>query len=209
MHPDHIFGNAAFAGGGVTFVGHKNLPRAIATRQDFYISSYTTQLGGDLMAGMQLVPPTLLVSDRLTLDLGNRRIALKAWPAAHTDNDLTVFDEASATLIAGDLLFCQHVPIVDGSLKGWLAILPELRASPATSVIPGHGPAPQPWPEALAPQQRYLEALAADIRKAIAQGTSLADAVKTIAQGERGNWQLFDEYHARNVTAGFSELEWE
>ena len=48
-----------------------------------------------------------------------KTIWLKAWPPAHSDNDLTVFDERSGTLLAGDMVFLEHIPVVDGSLKGY------------------------------------------------------------------------------------------
>ena len=40
-------------------------------------------------------------------------------------------------------------------------------------------------------------------------GDDLAEAQKTVAQGERERWRLFDDYHKRNVIAAYTELEWE
>jgi glyoxylase-like metal-dependent hydrolase (beta-lactamase superfamily II) len=145
----------------------------------------------------------------MTLDLGERSLELRAWPAAHTDNDLTVFDTATGTLFAGDLVFLEHIPTLDGSIRGWLAVLDALQAIPAENVVPGHGPAAARWPQALEPQRRYLEALVSEVRALIASGASIEVASQTVAQGERRRWLLFDEFHARNVTAAFAELEWE
>jgi quinoprotein relay system zinc metallohydrolase 2 len=207
-HPDHVFGNAAIPSG-VVFVGHHNLPTELATRGQYYLRSYREQLGDKAIAAVRIIPPTLLVDTETTVDLGNRRLRLTAWATAHTNCDLTVLDETTGVLFAGDLVFLQHVPVVDGSLTGWLSLMPDLARLPAKIVVPGHGRRSAPWPQALEDEVRYLTALAQDARREIAAGTPLAQAVTKIGSAERTRWQLFDDYNARNATTAFSELEWQ
>jgi quinoprotein relay system zinc metallohydrolase 2 len=209
VHPDHVFGSAAFVGEGATFVAHQNFPRALAARGQFYLDTFRRLLGVELMAGVTIVPPTQLVDNELRLDLGKRPLLVRAWPAAHTDHDLTVFDETTRTLFAGDLVVVQHVPVLDGRLRGWLAVMDDLARVPAARVVPGHGPVMETWPEPLAEQRRYLERVAADVRALIARGAPLAAAAQSAGQTEKPYWKLFDDYNGRNATAAFAELEWE
>jgi quinoprotein relay system zinc metallohydrolase 2 len=207
-HPDHLFGNAAFVQEGTTFVGAKNLPRALATRGQLYIEAFRRLMGAGLIDEVRLVPPSLLVEDSLTLDLGGRALSLRAWPTAHSDSDLTIVDQRTKTLFAGDLVFLGHIPVVDGSLRGFLRAVDALGALQAQRVVPGHGPV-SAWPAALTDERRYLDTLARDIRGLIARGRPITEAADTAAASERTRWQLFDDYNARNATAAFSEMEWE
>jgi quinoprotein relay system zinc metallohydrolase 2 len=207
-HPDHIFGNAAFVRDGTEFVGHRNLPRALATRGQFYLDAFRRIMGDALIDPVQIVPPTLPVDGTLALDLGSRTLHLRAWATAHSDSDLTVLDDQTKTLFAGDLVFLTHVPVMDGSLRGYLAVIDELATLPAQRVIPGHG-AVSEWPAALADERRYLQTLASDIRALVAGGKPITAAANTAAASERSRWQLFEDYNARNATAAFSEIEWE
>ncbi len=209
MHPDHIFGNAVFKRLGATIVGHRNLPRALEARGSFYLQSYTRQLGEELMRGVEIVPPTEVVEDVETIDLGGRVLELRAWKAAHTDNDLTVLDPATRTFFAGDLVFMRHLPTLDGSLLGWMRQMDALAAVDASKVVPGHGPASADWPQALDAERRYFDVLAGDLRAAIKKGVPLSQAVTTAGLSERANWALFDEYNERNATTAYAELEWE
>jgi glyoxylase-like metal-dependent hydrolase (beta-lactamase superfamily II) len=151
----------------------------------------------------------LTVAEEINLDLGHRPLTLKAWRPAHSTSDLTVLDQASGTLFAGDLVFLRHIPVLDGSIRGWLLTIDDLAKIPAKRVIAGHGPTPASWPAALVDERAYLERLAADCRGLIKRGVPLAAAATTAGISEKSHFELFDEYNARNATVAYSELEWE
>jgi quinoprotein relay system zinc metallohydrolase 2 len=207
VHPDHIFGNRAFVDDRPEFIGHAHLPEAMARRGPNYLNALRRDLG-EGAAGTELVAPTRTVAQALTLDLGGRALAVRAWPTAHTDQDLTVYDSTGGVLFLGDLVFERHIPVVDGKLRGMLAALDELKDLPANVAIPGHGRAAN-WPGVLAAERRYLERLLGDVKAAIAAHRTLAEAVQGVGQQERKDWALFDDFHRRNVTAAYAELEWE
>ena len=208
VHPDHIYGNLAFKQPGVQFVGHHKLQQAMAMRAPYYTEKAASGLGFAL-SPEHFVPPDIPVKDSLELDLGGRTLRLTAHPTAHTDNDLSIFDTKTQTLWLGDLLFMGHIPVVDGSLNGWLGEIEKLRALPARQVIPGHGPVTAAWPLALVGEESYLRRLQTDIRAAIKQGKTLEQTMDEVGQSLRPDWQLFDDFHKRNVATSFAELEWE
>jgi quinoprotein relay system zinc metallohydrolase 2 len=213
VHYDHVLGNAAFVDDRPrpVFFGHAALPAALARSRDFFLRQFPDAFEPPANAA-QIVAPDRSVTPGTAqrLDLGGRDLWLQAWPAAHTDCDLTVFDETSGTLFAGDLLFRQRLPTVDASATGWLAVLDQLAQIPGVRhVVPGHGPPAQDLPAALAPEHAYLTALVAGVRAALAQGVSLQDAAVRVALSEKPNWKLWDRVHPHNVAVVYEALEWQ
>lgn len=208
VHPDHILGAAPFAATQAEFVGHVRLPAAIASRGPAYIDNMRALLGEAYpQSSLPEIDRTVAPDAPVHLDLGGRVIEVRAWPTAHTDTDVTVLDMATRTLIAGDLLFVERLPVVDGSLLGWLSVIEALASLPAAHAVPGHGPALVPLPDALAPQRRYLADLRDAVRELIKRGVPLSAAVTSVPPPT--GWQLVAPNHGRNVTASYAELEWE
>ncbi len=206
-HPDHIFGAGAFQQDQARFVAHHRLPQALAARGEYYRKRLDEILGPG-RAG-PIAPPTQLVQARTQIDLGGKSLQLTAHATAHSDCDLSVLEMETGTLFAGDLLFVQRIPSLDGSLKGWISELNSLKAVGARRAVPGHGPTSVNWPAGARDLERYLDVLTRETRRAIAAGVDIDTAVKTVGQSERAHWKLFDSYQGHNVTQAFKELEWE
>lgn len=213
VHPDHIYGNAAFLPSNPNeakpqFVGHDKLATAMELRREQYTKLNARLLGEDAK-GSELVKPTIAVKSTLELDLGDRKLMLTAHPIAHTNTDISVMESKASTLFAGDLLFIERTPVLEGDIKGLIAEIEKLKSSPAKQVVPGHGPVTKNWVEALDNAQHYLKVLLMDIRASIKKGESMESTMNTAAATEKDKWVLFDIANRRNVNTIYPALEWE
>ncbi len=211
VHPDHIFGNAAFTEDKAKFIGHDKLEQAMFTRKDGYDKLNKRFLGTEAK-GTDIVAPTVTVKSVETLDLGGRELKVTAHPNAHTNTDITVQDSKTQTLFTGDFVFIERTPVIEGDIKGLIAELETLKTLPFNILVPGHGPVQKnnvDGVRAIDNAQNYFKVLLADIRASIKKGDSMESAMNTAAASEKSKWLLFEIANRRNVNNIFPALEWE
>lgn len=208
VHVDHVLGNAAFKDDHPSFVGHTALAQAIVRNRSYFLKEYPEDF--EAPASLEeVIGPDRLVESDVTLDLGHRVLRLHAWPVAHTDCDLSVYDETTRALWTGDLVFRERLPALDGSLPGWLAVIEQLSSQPVKLVVPGHGPPTTDLAGALDRERGYLKSLLEGVRQELAEGKSEQDAMAHVGAGQGPGWLLWAEVHPRNVARAYEELEWE
>lgn len=209
FHPDHVAGAMAFKDV-ENIIAHENYSRALAQRAQFYLDRFNELLPGSAEEVFRLPSQTVSIGTSLSIDLGERKLSLTAYPLAHTDNDVTVYDEKTNSLWASDLIFEQRTPSLDGSLNGWLDVLSGLSTVDYTVIIPGHGK-PGKSADLLTPQVDYLEQLRDNIRAKVNAGVALSVVLEhhDADAGFHPHWKLFSAQHGSNLAKAYSELEWE
>ena len=211
VHLDHIYGNAVFKDPNTKFIGHSKLPKAMQFRKGFYETLNLRYLKTPLKKSVQ-IPPSILVKENESkiFDLGERKIKVNAYSPAHTDNDVTITDIRTGTLWAGDLLFIERTPVIDGDIHGFIDVLAQLISLDNINlVIPGHGTPTKNWQEAFKKSKDYFITLRDDIRHSISEDQGLRKAIETVAKSESKKWELFDVQNARNINQVYPKLEWE
>ena len=210
VHLDHIYGNAVFVNKNTKFIGHSELPKAMQLRKEIYERLNLEYLNTPIEKSIQIPPSIFIkVNESQIFDLGERKIKISAYPSAHTNNDITIEDLKTGTLWAGDLLFVERTPVVDGDIHGIIKVIDQLLSLKINLVIPGHGTPTIKWREAFKKHKNYFIILRDEVRNAIAEDIGLQEAIETVAQSEAKKWELFDVQNPRNINQAYTQLEWE
>lgn len=171
LHPDHSFGNGAFAASEIHALPatHDELQSNATGFED---AMYRLLPGW--IAGTQVVLPQHAVTAG-EVTFGGRRLELLAL-AGHSEGDLAIFDHSSGTLIAGDLVFHNRAPATPhADIPAWLGALATLEALPHRQLVPGHGPLCLAG-TAIAQTRDWLTWIEGALREAVASGRDMTEA---------------------------------
>ena len=210
-HPDHFLGTSSFIKEKSIqkIIGHEKLSRSLILNFDFYQKQSLESTNDSSLNDAFLVLPNLTIKsgESLTIDLGDRPIKIKAWRSGHTDNDLSIYDEKTKTVLTENV-FVHRTPSITASILGWKKTLEEMLEMEFEYIIPGHGEMKNKE-EAIKPMLNYFNDLITQVRKFHNDSKDLDYAVKNTLVKNKYNWLLFKEYHQRNVSRTYTELEWE
>ena len=171
FHPDHVFGNQAFAAGKLA------APQGVIDGLKLMGNSFSDAMyyiARDWMRGTDIVLPEKAVVTGVE-EIGGRRLNLLAL-AGHTASDLAIYEEKSGLLITGDLAFLDRAPTTPhADLAVWRATLGQLEKLQPAKLVPGHGPA-ENGTRAINQTRDWLEAIEDIITKAYEKGLDILEA---------------------------------
>ena len=149
------------------------------------IAAFSPALAAELEA-TRPTPPDLTFDDRLVLHRGSRTIEILWLGRGNTKGDVVVFLPKERIAATGDL-FVQPIPFGIGSYYAdWAATLGRLDALEADVLVPGHGRV-QHDRRYLRQVQGLLQALVAQVDRAVAAGASLEETEKAVTLAD---WKI-------------------
>ncbi|MEM0950355.1 MAG: quinoprotein relay system zinc metallohydrolase 1 [Pseudomonadota bacterium] len=201
-HPDHWFGNMAFADRPVAA-----LPATIsasAVNAQAYSESLYAILGS-WMSGTVTTPATQELAGGV-LEIGERSLSLLPL-VGHTAADLALIDAQTGTLIAGDLLFLDRAPsLPDAEVSGWLGAIDTLATLDVSGTIPGHGRYHRSS-AALFQTKTYLQTLHARLTLAAELGLSPMEAMEAGPVPEFARLGANPDEYRRTVAQRWRDFE--
>lgn len=131
-----------------------------------------------------VVPPTVTVTDRMTLKRGKRTIEILHLGAGHTPEDLVVHLPQERLVITGDLL-ALPVPLIGSTSRPleFGATLQKLAALKPAILIPGHGPVVRTL-DHVQLEIRLLASLVDQVKAAVSRGAPIAEVRKSVNLSE-------------------------
>ena len=139
-HFDHTDGNEWLHSIGAEITAHENTRKHLSTTTRVEDWNFT------FPPAPASALPTKVLNNEQTLHLNGATLALKYYPPAHTDSDISIEFTDADILHVADTFWNGHFPFIDystgGSIDGMIraAEANVARVNEKTIVIPGHGP---------------------------------------------------------------------
>ena len=162
-HFDHITGGAAFADTAV-FVGHVRLRQRLLQ-----------------LTNPNVPVPSLTYRDRLTLEMGGRKVELHYVGRNHSDNTTVVLVPDQKVLFAVDFIPIRSLPfrgMYDTYPMELIESLKRVEIMDFNILVPGHGAISNK--DAVREHREYLQDLAAEVKKYLERGVSLVDTIRQL-----------------------------
>jgi len=138
--------------------------------------------------GIAMRAPTRTFEDRLTLQVGDKRVELSNVGPAHTGGDVLVHVPADRSVFTGDILFIEGTPIMwAGPVGNWLRACDAILAMDVETIVPGHGPITDQ--AGVRKVQAYLRFVDREARARYDAGMGAAEAAMDIALGDFRHWR--------------------
>ncbi|MEW6740577.1 MAG: MBL fold metallo-hydrolase, partial [Nitrospirota bacterium] len=141
-HLDHTFGNSEFKKIRALIISHTNDSKNLKAHGETALKNAKNYgLTEKDMKGTRIAYPALAFTDRMEIDLGDRKIELIYLRPSHTDGSVLVYLPDKKVLFAGDILFTNYHPFLgEGNIEEWVKVLDYIMTMDVEKIIPGHGP---------------------------------------------------------------------
>lgn len=169
-----------------------------------------------LFRGFESIPglthPSMIFEDKMTIDLGNKKVEIMHVGEGHTRGDSIVWVPQDEVLFAGDLVEYDATPYCgDAQLKNWPQTLQKLSDLKPKALVPGRGEAltdPLKCQEAILMTSEYVTMLYQQALLSNTKGESLKQCYDSLMKAMTprfGEWVIFEHCMPFNVTRAFDE----
>lgn len=169
-----------------------------------------------LFQGHESIPgltyPTITFTDKMTVDLGNKKVEIMHLGEGHTRGDSVVWLPEERVLFAGDLVEYGATPYCgDAQLKNWSGTLQRLSALKPKALVPGRGEAltsEVSCQEAILGTADYTAMLYHQALLSVTKGEDLKRCFNRLMEAMTprfGHWVIFEHCMPFNVTRAYDE----
>ena len=156
--------------------------------------------------------PTLTFKDRMTINMGKRRVELMHLGRAHTAGDIVAWVPDAGVMFSGDIVeYHSACYCGDGHFADWGNTLDAIKAFNPTAIAPGRGDAlvgTEKVNEAIENTRDFIESTYRPVAQVAAKGGTLKqawDACRAECDAKFSDYAIYEHCLPFNVARAFDE----